>query len=81
MNEFKFACVSFNSKIVDGKLTADVFTLESEDPEFGEADVNRIVYHDGNWKQAMPEEVEVSKLTEHVPGGWSRDAGYEIRYK
>lgn len=81
MSDFKFACVAFNAKFVDGKLVADVFTLESEDPAFNETDVNRIEYRDGNWVQSLPSEVEVSKLTEHAPGGWSRDAGYEIRYR
>lgn len=80
MIEFKFSCLAFNAGIVDGKLVADVFTLESSDPEFSDADVNRIEYKDGNWKQVLPSEVEVNKLTEHAPGGWSRDAGYEVRY-
>lgn len=81
MSDFKFSCISFNSKLVNGKLTADVFTLESEDPTFEETDVNRIEYRDGNWSQALPSEVEVSRLTEHAPGGRSRDAGYKIRYR
>ena len=81
MDSFKFSCIEFNAKFVDGKLVANVFTLESEDPEFNTADVNRIEYRDGNWHDAKPSEVEVNKLTEHAPGGWSRDAGYEIRYR
>lgn len=81
MSDFKFACLALNTSFVDGKLVADIFTLESEDPEFKEADVNRIEYKDGHWVAAHPSEVEVDKLTEHAPGGWSRDAGYQIRYR
>lgn len=76
----KIECVSFRSSIVNGKLSAEVFSFNGQGPEFDEADVNLIRYENGNWVQDLPQEVEVNKLTEHL-GEWSRDAGYEIRYR
>ena len=81
MNSFRFGCIAVNSKFVNGKLVADVFTMETTDPQFQDADINRIEYRDGGWEQVLPSEVEVNKLIEHAPGGWSRTAGYEIRYR
>lgn len=80
MNDFSFACVSFSSSFKDGKLSAEVFTLESDDPDFQSADVSRIVFGDGKWQQELPSEVEINKLTQHYKD-WSRNSGYEIRYR
>lgn len=77
---FKFAMFSSRARMVNGKLQAEVFTMETEKPDFSDADVNRIVFNDGAWSQELPEEVKVNKLTEHC-GEWSRPAGYEVSYK